>query len=359
MSNGHTFVSTEMLAELKEKNAVIALIDADIPAYSVAFKCENVISWSLVEKEVDNFMAARIRECGATHFIGFLTNGGLNYRIAIAKTAPYKGNRANSVRPKWYTKIREYLQANWGCQVMQGIEADDALAIAQTYFNDHGIKAVLSSLDKDLDQSYGWHQNWKHQELYFIDYEEGQRRLWRQVITGDMGTDNIPGLSQAAPTPEPGFKQPIFEYYMKVPTEPKILKSGKPSTRKMTHVKIVGWETIDDPKRIKPSADFTYGKEAAKELLPDTMPVEDMPAVVLAEYISAYWDEGETLGYDDPAQRGIERFEEVFALIYMLRTVDEIPNDAVIDFNPREFQFQYLDEFEEDDDVFSDFDDDF
>lgn len=357
----HTFLSTELLAELKEKNAVVALIDADIPAYSVAFKCEDVISWHLVEKEVDNFMSARCREVNATHYIPFLTNGGLNYRLQVAVTVPYKGNRAGSERPKWYTKIREYLQTNWGAQVMNGIEADDALAIAQTYFNKQGIKCYLCSLDKDLDQSDGDHANWKRPEkLYHISKEESQRKLWRQVITGDMGTDNIPGLSHAAPKPEPGFRQPVFEYYMKVPTEPKILKSGKPSTRKMQHVRLVGWETVDDPKAIKPSADFTFGKTAAKELLPDSMPVDDMPAVVLGAYIDAYWDEGETLGYEDPAQRGIERFEEVFALIYMLRTVEEIPNDAVIDFTPREFQFRFLDEFEEDEsDALADFDDDF
>lgn len=354
----HTFLTEEQIKNLQESNAVIALIDADIPAYSVAFMCEDTLSWHLVEKEVDNFMSARCREVGATHFISLLTNGALNYRNTVATTVPYKGNRAGKDKPKWFTKVREYLCKSWSGQVMMGIEADDALTIAQTYFEELGIECVLCSLDKDLDQNEGNHYNWKHKEHYHIDYEQGQRLLWRQVITGDMGTDNIPGLSQAASVPAPGFRSPIYESYMKVPTEPKILASGKPSTRKMAHAKFVGYEIIDDPKRIKPLSEFLYGKTKAKEMLPDDMPVEGMSAVVLEAYISAYWEEGEFLEYEDPSQRGIERFEEVFALIYMLRTVDEIPNDAVISFVPTEFQYRYLDEFNEDDsDALDDFDD--
>lgn len=363
MSIGHTFLSTELLTELKEKNAVVDLIDADIPAYSVAFKCENVLSWHLVEKEVDNFMMARIRETGATHFIGFLTNGGKNYRIKVATTAPYKGNRAGSERPKWYTKIREYLQKSWLCQVMQGIEADDALAIAHKYFRDNGIKCFLSTLDKDLRQSPGWHHNWKCKGqgsvCDYVDDDKAQRYLWRQVITGDMGTDNIPGLSECAWKPKLGFRQRIMESYKKVPSEPAMLKSGKFSTAEKVHMRTIGWETIDDPKRIKGLTDDTYGKTRAKELLPDSMPVEQYPAVVLEEYISAYWEQGEIEGYDDPADKGIERFNEVFALIYMLRTVDEIPNEAVIDFTPQEVQYQVFNEFDDDEDVLAEFDDDY
>jgi hypothetical protein len=358
MSSGHTFLTTEQLTELKKKNAVISLIDADIPAYSVAFKCENILSWSLVEKQVDNFMRDKIQKSGGTHVIGFLTNGGKNYRLDDAVTYQYKGNRAGADRPKWYTKIREYLQTAWRCQVMQGIEADDALAIAHKYFRDNGIKSVLCSLDKDLRQSPGWHYNWNRELLDYVDDDKAEGYLWQQVITGDLGTDNIPGLSEAAWKPEPGFKTPVFETYMKTPNEPKMLKSGKPSERTMAHVRLIGWETITDPKQIKPLTDSLYGKERAKDML-NGVAVEDYATVVLNEYVDAYWMDGELKGYEDPSERGIERFNEVFRLVYMLRTVDEIPNDAVIDFTPQDASYQIFNEFEDDEDALADFDDEF
>lgn len=358
-SSGHTFLTTEQLTELKEKNAVISLIDADIPAYSVAFMCEETISWNLVEKQVDNFMRKRIQESGGTHVIGFLTNGGKNYRLEDAVTYEYKGNRAGSTRPKWYTKIREYLQTAWHCQVMQGIEADDALAIAHQYFNKHGIKSVLCTLDKDLRQSPGWHYNWNRGILDYVDYDKGERYLWEQVITGDLGTDNIPGLSESAWKPYLGAKQPIYESYLKVPNEPKMLASGKPSARKMAHAKLVGHKTLDDPMQLKAPSDMLYGKTRAKEML-EGIAVKDYPSVVLTEYVGAYWEDGELLGYEDPAEKGIQRFEEVFRLVYMLRDVSEIPNDAVIDFTPQEAAYQLFNEFdEEDEDALADFDDEF
>lgn len=357
--SGHTFLTAEQLAELKQKKAVISLIDADIPAYSVAFMCEDTSSWSLVEKQVDNFMRKRVQESGGTHLIGFLTNGGKNYRLQDAVTYEYKGNRAGADRPKWYTKIREYLQTAWHCQVMQGIEADDALAIAHKYFSDHGIKSVLCSLDKDLRQSPGWHYNWNKGILDYVDEDKGELYLWRQVITGDLGTDNIPGLSEAAWKPKLGAKVPKFESYMKVPKEPKMLKNGNLSTRKMAHAKFVGYDRLDDPKQLKAPSEQLYGPTAAKELL-DGVAVEDYPTVVLNEYVDAYWVDGELIDEENPYQKGIDRFEEVFRLVYMLRTVDEIPNDAVIDFTPQEAACQLFNEFdEEDDDALADFDDEF
>lgn len=355
---GHTFLTAEEITELKKKKAVVSLIDADIPAYSVAFMCESISSWNLVEKQVDNFMRKRIQESGGTHLIGFLTNGGKNYRLADAVTYEYKGNRAGSERPKWYTKIREYLVSAWKCQVMQGIEADDALAIAHKYFTDHGIKSVLCSLDKDLRQSPGWHYNWNSGILDYVDYDKGELYLWKQVITGDLGTDNIPGLSEAAWKPKLGSKVPVFESYLKVPNEPKMLASGKPSGRKMAHAKLVGWKTLEDPKECKALSDFQYGKTRAAEML-EGVAVEDYPAVVLKEYIDTYYVDGEVLGYEDPSDKGVERFEEVFRLIYMLRDVSEIPNDAIIDFTPQEAICQVFNEFEEDEDVSAEFNDDF
>lgn len=356
----HFFLSEEVLKELRDSKAVVGLIDADIPAYSVAFSCENEVSWNHVERTHDAWMHKQIRAVGASHYIGFLTNGGLNYRLDVATTLPYKGNRAGSVRPKWFGKSREYLQTGWKCQVMQGIEADDALTIAQQYFLDKGIKSVIISLDKDLLQQEGWHYNWNSGILQEISFERGQRYLWEQVITGDLGTDNIPGISDSATmwTPNVGDRYPVYESYLKVPTDPKMTAKGVPSTRKLSHSRFTHYETYENSKQIKALRDMSYGPSMAKEMLKDLDHTE-YPAVVLDEYIHAYWVQGELEGYEDPAVKGEERMAECFALVYMLRRVEEIPNDAVIDFTPHHVGHVEFNEFEDDEDALDEFDDDF
>ncbi|WFZ78523.1 5'-3' exonuclease [Aeromonas phage vB_AsaP_MQM1] len=352
----HVFLTDTQLNELRDSGVVVSLLDCDIPCYSIGFQCEEESSWSMVEKTVDNFMRKVIRESNGTHFIGFLTNGGKNFRLDDAVTVPYKGNRAGKDKPKWFNQIREYLVKTWKCQVMHGIEADDALCIAQQYFMDRGIHSVICSLDKDLRQQPGWHLNWNTGILDYVDEDKGQFYLWRQVLTGDMGTDNIPGLSESAWKPEGPVKVPVFEDFMKVPTEAKLLKGGKPSTRTMLHCKQVGHGVIEDHKA---PSDMLCGKVRAESVL-EGVAVEDYPTVVLQEYVDAYWVDGEVEELDDPAEKGMHRFYEVFRLIYMLRFVDEIPNEAVISFEPQVAVTQTFNEFDEDDtDVLSDFDDEF
>lgn len=365
MSTGHTFLTAEQLTELKKNGAKIALVDADVICYAVGFSCEKESSWALVEKTVDNMMRKIINGAGCNYLIGFLTNGALNYRIEAAKTVQYKGNRTGKERPKWYKRIKEYLISSWHCQVMHGIEADDALAIAQKYFNDNEVENVLCTIDKDLDQSPGHHYNWNSGISYFIDEEKGDYLLWRQVITGDMGTDNIPGLSQAAWMAPVGHRRPIFEDYLKVPNEPKMTKKG-PSERKYIHCTLVGYETIDDPAKIAAPSDQTFGKVAAEEILKG-VPRDKLAEVVLNAYVDEYYaddmvdftaDNGVMIESEEhPTYRGEQRFNEVFKLIYMLRTVDEIPNDAVIDFTPQCAVEQTFNDFdEEEEDVLAEFD---
>jgi len=358
--SAHTFLSAELIAELKAEEANILLMDADIPCYSVGFSCEQESSWHLVQKTVDNFMMKAIRECNTTHVLGFMTDGAANYRNTDAVTFAYKGNRSGTSKPKWYKKIRHYLEHNWFCQTMVGIEADDALAIAQAYFIQLGINCVMATLDKDLDQCYGWKYNWKNEfkGLYFVDEEKAHYNLWKQVITGDVGTDNIPGLSHSAWKPDCETRVPVFENEMRVPREPKLLASGKYSNRKMSHPKQVGWKVVAK-KDQRALQEDTYGDVTAYKLL-DSWNPEDYPQKIAEEYCSAYYEEGVIQGYEDPTEYCLMRYKEVFTLVYMLRTVEEIPNDAVINFIPTKTELQILSEFDDESiDPLADFDDDF
>ena len=114
-------------------------------------------------------------------------SGGVNYRFAIAKTRPYKGTRDASHRPTHEQAIKKFISTKWTTTVTDGIEADDALGIAQT------DETIIISIDKDLDMIPGKHYNFMHDVAYEISESEALRAFAGQMLMGDS-TDCIPGL---------------------------------------------------------------------------------------------------------------------------------------------------------------------
>lgn len=57
---------------------------------------------------------------------------------------------------------------------------------------------VIGSIDKDLDQITGNHFNFVKGTSYTISPEEGRKKLYLQLLTGDS-TDNIPGIPKIGP----------------------------------------------------------------------------------------------------------------------------------------------------------------
>jgi DNA polymerase-1 len=83
----------------------------------------------------------------------------------------------------------------WGAVVIEGQEADDAIAIEATLLKE---ECVIASVDKDLDQIAGWHYNFVKKNGYHVTYEEGMRSFYKQILTGDAA-DNIIGLHGIGP----------------------------------------------------------------------------------------------------------------------------------------------------------------
>lgn len=119
-------------------------------------------------------------------------SGGHNFRYDVAKTRPYKGNRDKKHRPTHEEEIRKYIIRTWDTEVTDGIEADDALGIAQCSV--YGpTDSVIVSIDKDLDMLPGLKYNFVNEVHYEITEEQGWKNFCTQLLTGDT-TDNIPGL---------------------------------------------------------------------------------------------------------------------------------------------------------------------
>lgn len=171
-----------------------ALLDADILTYRVGFASEDVeekFALSRVSELVHEVVFVQL-EC--KDYKAYITGKG-NFRNEIAVTEPYKGNRKDMKKPIHYDAIRKHLVEKLGAVLIEGMEADDAIAIEATNMGD---QAIIVSIDKDLDQVAGLHYNFVKQELYEVTPEEGMLNFYKQILTGDR-VDNIIGIKGVGP----------------------------------------------------------------------------------------------------------------------------------------------------------------
>lgn len=171
---------------------------ADIFAYRSAAACENETAKKAcqsVDSLLINTLVGNIDKCGDVDSWKLFLTGKTNFRNDIAVTVPYKGNRADKVKPKHLATLRKHLVKEWGASISEGQEADDAIAIEATKLGDNG---VIVSLDKDLDQVKGWHYNFVKKQAYYITEAEGLYKFYCQILTGDTA-DNIKGVKGIGP----------------------------------------------------------------------------------------------------------------------------------------------------------------
>lgn len=161
-------------------------VDGDTLAYRTAAVCEDHF-----EGAAYSILASTLREIatetGVTKFRLYIS-GKSNFRYDIAKTKPYKGNRATMVRPRYLEACKNHLCEKYGAIVVDGYEADDAIATDMTLTG-----AYHCGVDKDILQIAGKHYNYVKKEWITISEEEATLRLYRQILMGDT-SDNIPGL---------------------------------------------------------------------------------------------------------------------------------------------------------------------
>lgn len=169
----------------------VALIDADVIVYRVAFASEEEEEEICLARAKDLIFEIVYTELSCDDYKAYITGRG-NFREVVATTAPYKGNRKDFQRPKHYDALRAYLQ-RLGAELVEGQEADDAIAIKAQ----EGPYWIVS-IDKDFDQVPGWHYNFVKKEKYYVTEEEGLRNFYTQILTGDR-VDNIIGIKGVGP----------------------------------------------------------------------------------------------------------------------------------------------------------------
>ena len=200
-----------------------ALIDSDIFQHEFGNATDNEykpLSWPLVQARIQSRIDKIMEATQADSYQLYLTTDDKsNFRYKIATIRPYKGNRPTE-KPYYYHHIRNFLVDQRGAQEVSGMEADDALSIAQwkdyekckTACNDGSwedfrsgfmyeseiASTVICSRDKDLDMVPGYHYNWgagnqKEKPMWWQEELSGLKCFYKQLLTGDS-VDNIPGL---------------------------------------------------------------------------------------------------------------------------------------------------------------------
>lgn len=109
--------------------------------------------------------------------------------MQVATTAVYKGNRS-SQKPQHLYSVRDYLVAEWGALVINGEEADDAIAIEASK---DLSGSVIISVDKDFMQVPTHIYDFLKRNHSFVSEIEGLRSFYKQMLTGDTA-DNIIGI---------------------------------------------------------------------------------------------------------------------------------------------------------------------
>lgn len=205
--------TTAATSSMIDQRKLRPLIDGDIMLYACGFAADSQIkkeykehfpeasdeevAQAMAETEYTNYALGNVKSvlddiCAmfSKDYKLYLTGAG-NFREQIATILPYKGNRDETHKPKYYRDIKDYLKDFWNATTIFGREADDALGCEQWAHKDRST--VIVTIDKDLNQIPGYHYNWRKNLFFDVSLTDANAFFWYQMLDGDK-TDNIPGI---------------------------------------------------------------------------------------------------------------------------------------------------------------------
>lgn len=261
------------------------VIDADVLVYSCGFATEGQpLNYTL--HAVNTGIQKILTACGTEDYTVYIGGKG-NFRDEIAISAGYKATRPKR-KPTAYDDIRDYLVREHDAIMVDGMEADDAVSI-ELYADfkenpsQETAKVVLSSLDKDLNNTPGLHYHPKKGTFSWITQRQADRHFLFQLLTGDR-VDNIQGLPN-------------------LPVSYLIAKGAGSRTLK------------------------GIGEATAKKLLRGTATAYEARDVVLDCYFE--WGASEGLNF----RQVMSYLEEQAILLWMVREVDELGRPIIFNFS--------------------------
>lgn len=174
----------------------LLVFDADSMVFTVAWRFRTKKAKNLVKLNINKFISDVLRHANVDDYIGFYgaKGGKKNFRYDVYPK--YKANRPPTPDfvTKWGPVIRTEFEDKWGFVPVEGMEADDAVAIAVEKHKDDYDEIYVATFDKDLKQiPCVKFYNMKDHTIEDIDAMKAARSFYMQLLTGDSG-DNIPGL---------------------------------------------------------------------------------------------------------------------------------------------------------------------
>lgn len=167
--------------------------DADSAVYRLGFMVDLMEGGEYLASQMLDGLISKIYDGTQCTKLNVYLGTETNYRLDVAKTFPYKGNRDRSERPQFYDAIRTRMVNLYNAELVEGREAEDAVGISgmkHEYYDDY----VIAAVDKDMRMIPGYHFNYAKMTLDFIDPVQAARNFYMQLMTGDKSVDNIPGL---------------------------------------------------------------------------------------------------------------------------------------------------------------------
>lgn len=180
------------------------LLDADILAYKIAARCEEVYGFDPDDPCVVVDEAAARRQCDEVvgEYCDLLAAGAIrvcltdpqaNFRKQLEAT--YKANRKDAKKPQLLSLVKHYLAHEYQSFIRPRLEADDIMGILATS-GDRFIAGdkIMVSEDKDMRTIPGLLFNPNRPELGVIEVSEldaDRFHMW-QTICGDA-TDGYTG----------------------------------------------------------------------------------------------------------------------------------------------------------------------
>ena len=167
------------------------VIDADQIPYACGFSCKDEPlshACQMAKKSIQKI----IKDTEADEYEVYIAGEG-NFREEIAITKGYKAQRTTP-RPDHWSGVRDYLIESWDATQIDGMEVDDhvSMLLWEDYI-EGGSTLILSSGDKDLNNTPGMHYNPRTREKYWVTETQATRHFWFQMLAGDK-VDNILGL---------------------------------------------------------------------------------------------------------------------------------------------------------------------
>lgn len=290
----------------KKKN--FNVIDADSIVYLVASKYKKIKIKSSALNDLDEFIISILTTTYSKDYLGFFgkVGGKRNFRYDIAKTKPYKGSRPE--KEPWYIYwepiLKNHMQNVWKFIPVEYVEADDMCTMIATTFkaSNKYNRVYISSPDKDLKQlGNTWFYDYRSRKEFFVSESDGKKNLYYQMVEGDS-TDNIQGILGVGEVKAKEFIKSInniknieketFAFYLKQYQE----EIPKRAAKKAEKVYLSNYKITQGLKR------FTK-KTKAEALMYFSCLAK--PAVIFDSMVKELYDEN-------------------YALLYMLRTEEEV-----------------------------------